>query len=230
MYKFALTKDEERVLAPKARRHVRREKGEGVNPNDHTAAERLVKSAAGMIAKFAHKWADKTGFPFDDLFQEGMLAATRCLSKFEPEQGYKFCTYASTSAWRERYVELKSKFAKEYAVSPNHPLHGTPQTLDSMTPQEDPAPREDVEPFLKVLTGTTFDFPVRAYYGIGMAAMNQREIGRKLGLSGSCIANRLTQSIEAIRRALVREYERWGGKCRGTNPSLNWPTRESRST
>src|SRR5262249_5606066 len=202
---FALTKAEERVLAPKAKRHVERKSGSPVNSDNHEAAERLVRSAHGMIAKMAHKWADKTGCPVEDLLQEGLMAAPVCLSKLAPTKGLKFVTYASNSAWRgmERWVEGQSRFAKEYAVSPNmssgYAGHSILKPLDEMTPKDDAPPKEDVEPFLKVLAGTEFDFPVRAYYGIGMAAMNTREIGELVGVTKNCISFRLAKGLEAIR-------------------------------
>jgi DNA-directed RNA polymerase sigma subunit (sigma70/sigma32) len=119
VYAYALTRDEERVLAPRARRYVNRRKGAKGRRCDREAADRMAKSVGGQVMNMANKLGGGDTHLTDDLYQEGMMTVLfKCLQKFQPELGFKFTTYACFSAQRAmwRYLEKKGKGQNELSV------------------------------------------------------------------------------------------------------------------
>lgn len=48
----------------------------------------------GIVGSVAAYWAQKSGEPFEDLFQEGFFGLQRAVEKFDPTKGIAFSTYA----------------------------------------------------------------------------------------------------------------------------------------
>jgi RNA polymerase sigma factor (sigma-70 family) len=63
-----------------------------IDPSDHIGL-------AHLAAKKFIGYAD-----YDDMVQEAMIIIIRCASRFDPERGFKFSTYATKSAIRELYA------------------------------------------------------------------------------------------------------------------------------
>lgn len=62
----------------------------------------LLEQNTGYISMVANRLYyanrneyDQIGIEPDDMIQEGLLAMYRCISKFEPDKGFKFLTFAS---------------------------------------------------------------------------------------------------------------------------------------
>ena len=77
-----LAAEEERELAVRWR-----------DTKDPEAARRLVASHLRLVVKIARGY-DGYGFPLADLIAEGNVGLVQALTKFDPERGFRFATYA----------------------------------------------------------------------------------------------------------------------------------------
>ncbi|MBN1793827.1 MAG: sigma-70 family RNA polymerase sigma factor [Candidatus Omnitrophica bacterium] len=84
-----LTPEEEVELSRKALR------------GDEEARTRMIRSNLRLVINIAKKYA-KYGVPLMDLIEEGNLGLIKAVSKYNPEKGYRFSTYAAW--WIKQYV------------------------------------------------------------------------------------------------------------------------------
>lgn len=63
--------------------------------------DRMVRHNIGLAMQAA-RHRKGSGVPYDDLLQEGCLGVLAAVRRFDPERGYKFCTYAGW--WVRHYV------------------------------------------------------------------------------------------------------------------------------
>jgi RNA polymerase sigma-32 factor len=68
---------------------------------DETAAARLVRAHLRYVVATAVKYR-RYGVPLDELVAEGNFGLVHALSKFEPERGFRFVTYAAY--WIRAYI------------------------------------------------------------------------------------------------------------------------------
>jgi RNA polymerase primary sigma factor len=78
-----LTAVEERELATRVR-----------EKNDPAAREQMIRANLRLVVNIARSYLNR-GLTFMDLVEEGNLGLLRAVEGFEPEQGYRFSTYAS---------------------------------------------------------------------------------------------------------------------------------------
>lgn len=81
---------------------------------DKEASNKLIQSNLLLIVKIANEY----GGIFDnlnDLIQEGSLGALRALSKFDPNKGIRFSSYA---IWYARAMMLKYMFNNSHMIKP----------------------------------------------------------------------------------------------------------------
>jgi RNA polymerase sigma factor (sigma-70 family) len=62
---------------------------------DKDARDQIVLGYKNMIYRDAHKFGRAYGIEIDDLVQTGYMAVMRAIDGYEPDQGYKFSTYAA---------------------------------------------------------------------------------------------------------------------------------------
>lgn len=60
---------------------------------DPEAEREIVRRNVRLVAELAGRYR-RSGLPFDDLFQEGLIGLVRAVRKFEPRRGLRFSTYA----------------------------------------------------------------------------------------------------------------------------------------
>ncbi len=84
-----LTPVEERELAQK------------VKKGNKKARERMIKSNLRLVINIAKKYS-YLGVPMLDLIEEGNLGLMKAVSKYEPDKGYRFSTYAAW--WIKQYI------------------------------------------------------------------------------------------------------------------------------
>lgn len=78
-----LTADEEKELATRVRQNADRE-----------AREQMIRANLRLVVNIARNYLNR-GLTFLDLIEEGNLGLLRAVEGFQPEQGYRFSTYAS---------------------------------------------------------------------------------------------------------------------------------------
>lgn len=84
-----LTAEGERELARKVRR------------GDKRARQEMIKSNLRLVINIAKKY-NYLGVPMLDLIEEGNLGLMKAVSKYDPEKGYRFSTYAAW--WIKQYI------------------------------------------------------------------------------------------------------------------------------
>ncbi|MBN1586848.1 MAG: RNA polymerase sigma factor RpoD/SigA [Candidatus Omnitrophica bacterium] len=84
-----LTPEEEFELAQRAR------------AGDPEAREAMIRSNLRLVINIAKKY-NHLGLPMMDLIEEGNLGLIKAVSKFNPNRGYRFSTYAAW--WIKQYV------------------------------------------------------------------------------------------------------------------------------
>jgi RNA polymerase primary sigma factor len=84
-----LTAKEEKEIAFKIKR------------GDKQARQKMIKSNLRLVINIAKKYS-YLGVPMLDLIEEGNLGLIKAVSKFNPNKGYRFSTYAAW--WIKQYV------------------------------------------------------------------------------------------------------------------------------
>jgi hypothetical protein len=137
----------------------------------------------------------------------------------------------------EGFAEKESR-QKAYTTAPKYhsefsDAYAPHRTLEYLVHRDDPSPAENIEPFLRVLEGTIYEYPVRAQFGIGMRPRDQTEIAKELGVNKKCVSARVCKGLKLIREKVAGEGGE-GGKvaaclCSSSRgrlprePSSTWP-------
>src|SRR5262245_33429968 len=93
-----------------------RELGARVRSGDHEAAWRLVESNLRFVVSMAKKYA-RSGYPIHELINEGNLGLIEAASRFDPERGVRFVTYAGW--WiRQAILAAIARFGQVFHLPP----------------------------------------------------------------------------------------------------------------
>ena len=84
-----LSPEDEKMLAYKIRK------------GDKKARQRMIKSNLRLVINIAKKYS-YLGVPMLDLIEEGNLGLMKAVTKFDPDKGYRFSTYAAW--WIKQYI------------------------------------------------------------------------------------------------------------------------------
>lgn len=79
---------------------------------DIEARNELINANYRLVAKIAHNYTG-AGIPFDDLFQEGCIGLITAASKFDPNKGCRFATFATI--WIKKYI-IRSSFRSGFST------------------------------------------------------------------------------------------------------------------
>jgi RNA polymerase primary sigma factor len=105
-----LTRQQEQLLFQRIRNED--------NPTDALVARsELIEANLRLVVRLA-RLVQGHGLPLEDLIGEGNLALFRAIDKFEPDRGFKFCTYATF--WIRQYI---SRALENQAHSVRVPVH-----------------------------------------------------------------------------------------------------------
>ena len=195
------------------------------------SADDLVKSHKPLVLNMASKFA-RYGVDIEDLVQEGNLGLITAASKFEPERGFRFSTYAYwwvRQRMRDAVMDMhsvvrapttregKATFFKKrphYDVSMETPLFDDGLTFGDTFVSQDPGPDELVEDVLDAERRVT---AIRK----AMQVLNPREqdiirsrfliekpetldvIGSRHGISKERIRQIETVALEKLRKEMV---------------------------
>jgi len=72
-----------------------------VKKGDKKARQQMIKSNLRLVINIAKKYS-YLGVPMLDLIEEGNLGLMKAVSKYDPEKGYRFSTYAAW--WIKQYI------------------------------------------------------------------------------------------------------------------------------
>lgn len=97
-----LTRDDEKAIAIKAL------------AGDKMAGQKLVQSNLLLVVKIAHEYRSIFN-NLNDLIQEGNVGLLRSVSKYDPQRGYRFSTYAG---WWIRSMMLRYIFNNSHMIKP----------------------------------------------------------------------------------------------------------------
>jgi RNA polymerase sigma-32 factor len=97
-----LSREEEKTIAIKAL------------SGDKNAGQKLVQSNLLLVVKIAHEYRSIFN-NLNDLIQEGNVGLLRSVSKYDPDRGYRFSTYAG---WWIRSMMLRYIFNNSHMIKP----------------------------------------------------------------------------------------------------------------
>ena len=171
-----LTPDEEFQTATRARQ------------GDFAARQVMIEHNLRLVVSIAKNYLGR-GLPMPDLIEEGNLGLMHSISKFEPERGFRFSTYASW--WIRQSIERAIMHQARLVRLPVHIVRELNQVLkarraleatgNGSDPAERPARVEDIATMLdwpvKRVTEllklteqpTSLDAPVERHSGAGSA-------------------------------------------------------------
>ncbi|MDD4013126.1 MAG: RNA polymerase sigma factor RpoD/SigA [Candidatus Omnitrophica bacterium] len=85
------------LLTPEREKELARK----VKKGDKKARQEMIKSNLRLVINIAKKYS-YLGVPMLDLIEEGNLGLMKAVSKYDPEKGYRFSTYAAW--WIKQYI------------------------------------------------------------------------------------------------------------------------------
>ncbi len=91
--------------------------GRKIQNGDKEACNALIEHNLRLVEDIARRYVDR-GLSFDDLRQEGSLGLWRAASKFDPDKGYKFSTYATW--WIKHFIQ---RALDDYGKTIRIPVH-----------------------------------------------------------------------------------------------------------
>src|SRR4029079_567513 len=79
---------------PQLKADEEQDRGARVQAGDEAAFRKLIESNLRFVVAVAKKYA-RSGYPLHELINEGNLGLIEAASRFDPERGVRFITYAS---------------------------------------------------------------------------------------------------------------------------------------
>jgi RNA polymerase nonessential primary-like sigma factor len=73
-----------------------------IRQGDEAARQRMIESNLRLVVKIARRYVER-GLPLLDLIEEGNLGLMHAVTKFDPERGFRFSTYATW--WIRQTIE-----------------------------------------------------------------------------------------------------------------------------
>src|SRR4030095_4120551 len=100
---------------------------------DQNALRRLVESNLRFVVSLAKKYS-RSGFPMHELINEGNMGLSEAASRFDPERGVRFVTYAGW--WvRQAILAAIARYGQVFHLPPKlkHELYQVPATVSRLT-------------------------------------------------------------------------------------------------
>ncbi len=111
---------------------------------DQNARQHMIESNLRLVVNIAKRYLNR-GLSFDDLIEEGNLGLIHAVTKFDPERGFRFSTYATW--WIRQTIERGIMNQTRAVRLPIHVLKDLARVLRMVTQlsqkgQSDPTPTE----------------------------------------------------------------------------------------
>ncbi|NEI70988.1 sigma-70 family RNA polymerase sigma factor [Rhizobium lusitanum] len=196
------------------------------------SSETLVRSHRPLVQHLAMKFS-RYGVDVDDLIQEGNVGLIIAASKFEPDRGFRFSTYAhwwAQAKMRDLVIRMHSVVrpgtsheakAAFFKARPHHDVSiDTPVSEDGMTLQEqlessEPQPDQIVEALLDGETAArSLRTALRRLNARELDIINSRflkdesetlwEIGSRYGITNERVRQIEAAALKKLRNAMAR--------------------------
>ena len=112
--------------APLLSAEAERELAQRARQGDFEARQRMIEHNLRLVVSVAKHYTGR-GLPMVDLIEEGNLGLMHAITKFEPERGFRFSTYASW--WIRQSVERALMQQARLIRLPVHVVRGLNQVL-----------------------------------------------------------------------------------------------------
>ena len=145
-----------------------------------------------MIARLARRASVSCGLPFEDAYQDATVVFLEAIHRFDPTREASFTTFAWSQIWGH-LANLSRDERRDSELF--EPLVGDVVEREIKTDG-----RNSVAVNLSDLPERLVE-PLCLLYGIGCAAMNPREVARRMGQSAEWVEACEREALDLLRRS-----------------------------
>ena len=167
----------------------------------------IVEANMRLVFSLVKKYENPGSIEFDELLSAGYSALIRAVDLFDFRRGSKFSTYAYTSIQRSCFGHFRRESKRRERIQIDAEAH-----TDAVSSDNSPVPfageeAESIEKLLKHL-GPRERYILTARFGIGAHhdGLTFRKIGKKLGISGTRVAQIFHETVEQLRSTVDDNY------------------------
>lgn len=139
---------------------------------------------------------------YEDMKQEALMGLYKACKNFDESKGYTFSTYAAKSIKGEvlSYIEKQCRSRRIIGNLPTISLDALVEGEEGDLSLAEVFGREDPESIVWIFTDKRLDDRQKTICKLLSEGYNQREIGEKLGISGSMVSRHVQKIKEILRK------------------------------